>query len=162
MRLTYRLIKRLQASVEHSFVGGSYLTPIALRYDDQDVSRYTVDKTCIFFSFPYFQIADSAFRNHKYRSDGHPPRTVLQTRYRLNRTTDRDQYQCIRRLDNATIDKCIEPKRQGAEAKAHTELLVFIPQLWGLIIGLGKAFVPELLTKMADGRRQIDHLWFSR
>ena len=42
--LTRRLLKRVCNIAENDFVGGRFLTPVALRYDNQDVSRYTVDK----------------------------------------------------------------------------------------------------------------------
>ena len=51
--LTRHLLKRVHTISERPFVGGSFLTPTTSRYDSQDISKYTVDKTCIFFNFPY-------------------------------------------------------------------------------------------------------------
>ena len=122
--LTRRLIQRVRTVAERDFVGGRFLTPTTIRYDNQDISRYTVDKTCIFFSFPYFNVARPEFRKHfRKTEDQHPPRTLLQSHYRLNKTIDRDEYQCISMLKevNAT----------------EQENLVYVPQLWGVIAGLG-------------------------
>ena len=139
VRLIFRLVKRLQTMAERSFAGGKYLIPLALRYDNQDISKYTIDKTCIFFSFPYFQIAEPSFRRYFGKDyPGHPPRTILQSRYRLNRTIDRDRYQCIRLLNNATLDSCMTPEGRNAHKKRPTNMLVYIPQLWGLITGPGR------------------------
>lgn len=124
--LTRRLLKRVRNIAEREFIGGKFLTPLALRYDNQDVSKYNVDKTSIFFSFPYFLVANAALRKHFEKDDSrHPTRTLLQSHYRLNKTVDRDKDQCISLLKNGTV------------ATATVEDLVFVPQLWGIIDGLG-------------------------
>ena len=139
--LTKRLLGRVRSTSEKSFVGGKYLVPTALRYDNQDVSRYTVDKTCIFFSFPYFLVADSSFREYAAKGkEEHPPRTLLQSRYRLNKTIERDEKQCIRLLDGKGVTSSIAVQA-GDEISIPakgTQHLVYVPQLWGVIIGLGK------------------------
>lgn len=135
-------MNRLRVGAERTFAGGNYLIPLALRYDDQDVSRYTVDKTCIFFSFPYFQVADTSFRLHLDKEDnGHPPRTILQSHYRLNKTVERDRFQCIRLLEDRTLESCIEvePQKVGKVLDRKKKYLVYVPQFWGLIVGLGKS-----------------------
>lgn len=138
--LTRRLLKRVRKNAERDFVGGRFLTPLALRYDNQDVSRYTVDKTCIFFTFPYFLLANPALRKHFEQGDSrHPSRTLLQSHYRLNKTIDRDEDQCISLLKDDTIASLIDapykPKRLWS---SHTDdHLVFVPQFWGIIDGLG-------------------------
>ena len=140
--LTRRLIQRVRTVAERDFVGGRFLTPTAIRYDNQDISRYTVDKTCIFFSFPYFNVNKPEFRKHfRKRENQHPPRTLLQSHYRLNKTTDRDEYQCISMLKNlnSTEQEKPEPekrKRRGCRLQTITDL-VYVPQLWGVIAGLG-------------------------
>ena len=139
--LTRRLLKRVRKNAERDFVGGRFLTPLALRYDNQDVSRYTVDKTCIFFTFPYFLMANPGLRRHFEKGDSrHPPRTLLQSHYRLNKTIDRDEDQCISLLKDDTIASLIsapyKPKRLWSR---HTDdYLVFVPQFWGIIDGLGR------------------------
>lgn len=115
--------------------------PLALRYDNQDVSKYTVDKTCIFFSFPYLCLDTVDLR--KYYEKGyvdHPPRTLLQSRYRLNKTKDRDRLQCVRwlkgpKLESRVLASELDKKRLS---KKKVQELFYVPQLWGLIVGLGK------------------------
>ena len=139
--LTRRLLTRLRTIAEKPFVGGSYLTPLALRYDNQDVSRYTVDKTCIFFSFPYLAMAAPDFRTHfpKGRRE-HPPRTLLQSHYRLNNTKDRDHFQCIKLLKSHEVRAYVTTSdgedRSRIPAK-KTQQLLYVPQFWGIIVGLG-------------------------
>ena len=138
--LTRRLLERVRKIAERDFVGGRFLTPVALRYDYQDVSRYTVDKTCIFFSFPYFLIAKPGLRKHFNKDDPqHPPRTLLQSHYRLNKTVDRDEDQCISLLRGGTIASLINaPKKPKRSWSSRTvENLIFVPQFWGIIDGLG-------------------------
>ena len=139
--LTRRLLKRVRNVAERDFVGGRFLTPVALRYDNQDVSRYTVDKTCIFFSFPYFLVAKPGLRKHFDKDDSrHPPRTLLQSHYRLNRTVDRDEDQCISLLKAGALASLINApyKPKPFWSSGTTDHLVFVPQFWGIIDGLGK------------------------
>lgn len=139
--LTRRLLKRLRKVAEKPFVGGSYLTPLALRYDDQDVSRYTVDKTCIFFSFPYLAMAALDFRKPfpKGRHE-HPPRTLLQSHYRLNNTTDQDPFQCINLLKGHEVRahvKTLDEEDKSRLLAKKSQQLLYVPQFWGIIVGLG-------------------------
>lgn len=139
--LTRRLLTRLRTVAEKPFVGGSYLTPLALRYDNQDVSRYTVDKTCIFFSFPYLAMAAPDFRNHFPKGHHeHPPRTLLQSHYRLHNTTERDHFQCIKLLKGPEIGayvKTLDGEDKSMFTAKKTQQLLFVPQFWGIIVGLG-------------------------
>ena len=139
--LTCRLLKRLSTVAEKPFAGGRYLTPLALRYDNQDVSRYTVDKTCIFFSFPYLAMATSEFRKHFSKGHyEHPARTLLQSHYRLNKTTDRDKFQCVRLLKGREVESYIKLSDEGDRSNLsgkQTQQLLYVPQLWGIIVGLG-------------------------
>lgn len=145
--LTRRLLKRLRTVAERPFVGGSYLTPLTLRYDNQDVSRYTVDKTCIFFNFPYLTMATPEFRKHFSKGDyDHPPRTLLQSHYRLNNTTDRDHFQCIRLLKNQevrTYVKNFEAEDNSDFLGKKSQQLLYVPQFWGMIVGLGTLFCDQ-------------------
>ena len=139
--LTRRLLKRLRTVAERSFAGGRYLTPLALRYDSQDVSRYTVDKTCIFFSFPYLTMATPEFRRHFSKGHHeHPPRTLLQSHYRLHKTTDRDHFQCIRLLKGREVESYVETVDRGEKSSfmgKKAQQLLYVPQFWGIIVGLG-------------------------
>ena len=141
--LMRRLIKRVRNTAEREFVGGRYLKPVALRYDNQDISKYTVDRTCIFFCFPYFMVAKPGFRELFEKNDSrHPPRTLLQSQYRLNSTVDRDQEQCISLLRGGTVTTLINQsdnhrRRLWRRSGSKIEDLVYVPQLWGMIDGLG-------------------------
>ena len=139
--LTRRLLERVRNTAEKSFVGGKFLVPTALRYDNQDMSRYTVDQTCIFFCFPYFSVAEPSYGEYAGKdSSEHPPRTLLQSRYRLNKTTDRDKKQCIRLLTNKAVSSSdvARKARRISLPFQETGQLVYVPQLWGVLIGLGK------------------------
>ena len=175
--LTKRLLTTLEKVSERMYVGGRYLVPLSLRYDNQDVSKYTIDKTCIFFCFPYVSLAPETCRKYYERGESkHPPRTLLQSHYRLNKTEDRDSLQCISWLEQDQVGRCIfqhkpvlsnqsdtgltpsqtgilmedlprnrsepseESKRKlGFVNRKSTKQLFFVPQFWGLIVGLGKA-----------------------
>ena len=164
--LTRRLLKRLRTVAERPFVGGRYLTPLTLRYDNQDVSRYTVDKTCIFFSFPYLAMATPDFRKHFSKGfHEHPPRTLLQSRYRLNNTTDRDHFQCISMLKGSEVRthvKTLDRDSNSDSLGKKTQQLLYVPQFWGIIIGLGTLFCNQWnsLLNMAElSDRHLDHEW---
>ena len=114
--------------------------PSALRYDSQDVSKYNIDKTCIFFCFPYLCLDTVELRDYYTKCDlQHPPRTLLQSRYRLNETQGRDELQCVRWLKPEKLEACVTAFEGDKEklSKKKVEELFFVPQFWGLIVGLG-------------------------
>ncbi len=115
--------------------------PLALRYDNQDVSKYTVEKTCIFFSFPYLCLDAVGLRKYYDKNNvEHPPRTLLQSHYRLNKTEDRDKLQCIKWLEAHKLTSCIvasEPEKEKW-SRSQVEELFYVPQFWGLIVGPGE------------------------
>ncbi|KAL8691006.1 MAG: hypothetical protein Q9218_003682 [Villophora microphyllina] len=136
--LTKRLIKRVQLISERPFVGGSFLKPAVTRYDMLNDSRLARDKSCAFLNFPYFLVKKAEKGVKFVKGDTrHPTRTLLQSRYRLNETTERDKSQCIRMLDAKSLESCIEAP--GAESRPLTrrvdEDLIYVPQLWALIMG---------------------------
>ena len=160
----YGLIKRLTTRLERvsqrSFVGGRYLVPLALRYDNQDVSKYNVDKTCIFFSFPYLCLDGVELRDYYTKQDvEHPPRTLLQSHYRLNKTEDRDDDQCVRWLKPEKLSARVTapPKVKTKLYKKRVKELFFVPQFWGLIIGLGTCFPPRTI-QLLRLCRYVDHI----
>ena len=156
--LTKRLKAKLERISERNFVGGRYLEPLTLRYDSQDVSKYSVDKTCIFFTFPYLCVAPKSLSQYKEAGDpAHPARTLLQSHYHLNETTDRDNHQCITWLQPEKLRKYItaigsdSTSGQSLDAWSLMGLrsrlkqwhsldnpveLFYVPQYWGLIVGL--------------------------
>ena len=139
--LAKRLTTTLRRLSERTFIGGRYLVPLSMRYDNQDVSKYTIDRTCIFYSFPYLCLDLKARRKYYTKQDEkHPARTLLQSNYRLHDTEDRDDYQCLTWLKPGKLRSCMNaPDAEVAEltGKKARELF-FVPQFWGLIVGLGK------------------------
>ncbi|KAL8827034.1 MAG: hypothetical protein Q9191_003431 [Dirinaria sp. TL-2023a] len=138
--LTGHLLKKLKTSYEHAFVGGSFLTPTAVRYDMIDSSRYGVDKCYIFLNFPYFTVKKAQQRFGFDKGDPrHPTRTILQSRYRLNKTTEKDKSQCIRMLDAGALKSCIEAPTADTTKLTRKPIdeLVYVPQMWALTMGQG-------------------------
>lgn len=137
--LTYRLLKKVTLESERRFVGGKFLTPRALRYDSLDSSKYSADKCCIFLAFPYFAImGEQPKKTFVKVAKEHPTRTLLQSNYRLNDTTERDKNQCIRILTKKSLRSCIEAEEEEVSkiSRKVQEELIFVPQLWALIPGL--------------------------
>ena len=144
--LTRRLLKRIQDQHQRPFIGGSFLTPIARRYIVLDDSKYSPDRCCIFLSFPYFAVTKPKAENPFVKGDPkHPVRTLLQSHYRLNKTVERDKDQCIRLLQGKELKSCIDAPDMETDHlnNEETKELIYVPQLWGLIIGLGKVLPPD-------------------
>lgn len=154
--LSKRLLKRVRLVTERDFVNGRFLTPTVMRYDMHDASRYGHGRSCMFVSFPYFDVSETRERGKFRKGDAsHPIRTLLQSHYRLNETVDRDESQCIRTIGAPALKSCI----QGGDTKrlchkAHAEL-IYVPQMWALVIGLG-----HMLTAgpISDGALQTSEL----
>ena len=139
--LTKRLINRVRLISERSFVHGSFLNPTSIRYDMLDDSIYNKDKCSIFLGFPYFAVKkpDEKLSAFSKGAPQHPARTLLQSRYRLNKTTKRDESQCITELNGDQLISCIKALPQATAHLTHkkVEEIIYVPQLWTLIIGLG-------------------------
>ena len=146
--LSRRLLKRIQVQHQRPFVGGSFLTPVARRYIVLDDSKYSADRCCIFLSFPYFAVTEPQAENPIAKGESkHPMRTLLQSHYRLNKTVERDKDQCIKLLRGKNLKSCIEaPDMETAHLNSReTKERIYVPQLWGLIIGLSKSFPSDLI-----------------
>ena len=136
--LTHRLLERVKSLHERLFVGGSFLNPTAIRYDLHDTSRYGIDRCSMFVNFPYFTLKKAQQRLRCDRGDSrHPTRTLLQSRYRLNDTTERDKSQAIRMLDAGSLRNCIEAPKADSTHLTQKVVgeLIYVPQLWALIMG---------------------------
>lgn len=68
----------------------------------------------------------------------HPVRTLLQSSYRLNDTAERDKFQCIRMLRREVLRSCIDASESylSQVSRKVKEELIYVPQLWMLVIGL--------------------------
>ena len=146
--LTRRLLNRVRDQHQRPFIGGSFLTPVALRYIVLDDSKYSPDRCVIFLSFPYFAVTKpQAGKLFKKGDPKHPVRTLLQSHYRLNETVERDKNQCIGLLKGKKLKSCIDaPDKETAHLNSKkTKELICVPQLWGLIIGLSKLLPSDLI-----------------
>ena len=131
----------MRTEAQRPFAGGSFLTLTAFRYDILDDSRYSADKCCIFLSFPYFAVAKPQAKKSFGKGDlRHPMRTLLQSHYRLNDTSEKDREQCIRMLDGETLKSCINAlKAEVAQLSCGVNgEVVHVPQMWALVLGLSK------------------------
>ncbi|KAL9015887.1 MAG: hypothetical protein Q9185_006743 [Variospora sp. 1 TL-2023] len=138
--LSKRLLNRVRRVTQREFVNGSFLTPKVMRYDMHDASSYGHNKCCMFISFPYFAVNEAQERSSFNKGDArHPVRTLLQSRYRLNETIDKDESQCIRTVGTAALKSCIHNASKNdvdrLDRTAHTEL-IYVPQMWALVMGL--------------------------
>ena len=151
--LTKRLLKRVQSVSERAFVAGSFLTPTALRYIMLDDSRYGVDTRCVFLAFPYFEVKKTAKKMIFGKGDPrHPTRTLLQSRYRLNETTDRDKSQCIRMLDGRALQsyvKVAQPANSTGVTEKIEDELIYVPQMWALIVDQDHLITSASMTHQA-------------
>ena len=137
--LICRFLKNVSLESGRRFVGGNFLTPGALRYDSLDRSKYIAYKCCIFLAFPYFGIMGEQLEKTFVKgAKQHPTRTLLQSNYRLNDTTERDKNQCIRIPTNKNLRSCVEAEEEKISkiSRKVNEELIFVPQLWALIPGL--------------------------
>jgi hypothetical protein len=136
--LTRRLLKRVFATDERDFIGGKFLAPGATRYDGQ--SKNDDEKPCTFFNFPYFSVERPHGRTPSQvqpvgSNRGHPVRTLLQSRYRLEATDARDQDQSITKLTRREVNTCIRPSFNYARQDINnnkSKPIIHVPQLWCL------------------------------
>ena len=154
--LSRRLLKRIQVQHQRPFVGGSFLAPVARRYIILDDSKYSADRCCIFLSFPYFAVTEPQAETPIVKGESkHPVRTLLQSHYRLNETVERDKNQCIKLLQGKNLKSCIEPPDLQTAHLNSREIKerIYVPQLWGLIIGLSKPSPSNLIFDEAKSYR---------
>ena len=138
--LTQRLLKRVWTSGERDFIGGRFLRPTAIRYDGQPKATTEEARPCTFFNFPYLALDSHRLKTcedgphgcYKAGSDGHPKRTLLQSRYRLESTATREESQSITTLSRQELAKCVRPahKQENLSASMGALPLVYVPQLW--------------------------------
>ncbi|KAL8889780.1 MAG: hypothetical protein Q9215_002968 [Flavoplaca cf. flavocitrina] len=136
--LSKRLLNKVRVVAERSLLNGSFLTPWAMRYDLRDSLWYKGSMCCIFVNFPYFAMGEERKQSMFEKGDDrHPIRTLLQSRYRLNETVDRDKLQCVRTISGSALKSCIRAPGKETEhlgRKANDEL-IYVPQMWTLIMG---------------------------
>jgi hypothetical protein len=158
--LTRRLLKRVKASEEREFVGGKFLLPTTIRYDGQPKAPNEEVRPCTFFNFPYFSLDKHRVKGCKNCAnagkDGHPKRTLLQSRYRLESTAIKDKSQSITTLELEDVAKCLKPTNKQHTLSASNDVfpIIHVPQLW--VASLSGGNHPprfrslSILTRLAD------------
>ena len=153
--LTRRLLRRVRTESERHFVEGRFLAPRALRYDSLDSSKYSSDKCCIFLAFPYFEVMKERAKTVPLMdTEEHTVRTLLQSLYRLSDTTERDNTQSIRMLTQKSLSSCIQAEDGDAKLSKETrEYLIYVPQLWAIILGLDRLMtIGSISDRSLQGR----------
>ncbi|KAL8872906.1 MAG: hypothetical protein Q9174_001543, partial [Haloplaca sp. 1 TL-2023] len=162
---TKRLLKRVQLVSERAFVAGSFLTPTAVRYIMLNDSRYGVDKRSVFIAFPYFEVKKPGMKMMFEKGDSkHPTRTLLQSRYRLNETTDRDKWQCIRMLDGRALRSYVKIPQPATKRDLTNNIedeIIYVPQMWALVVDQDHLITtgpvtPEALQGPTFGLEDLD------
>ena len=117
LALAARLLNKVRKTCEKQFIHGRYLKPIVLVYDGADPEEDSEEpKTATFISLPIFTTDVPKRHTSTKEDEGHPVRALLQSRYRLESTKNRDKGQVIRKIER------------------HSDHVVHVPQIWALII----------------------------
>ena len=117
LALAARLLNKVRKTCEKQFIHGRYLKPIVLVYDGADPEEdFEEPKTATFISLPIFTTEVPKRHTSTKEDEGHPVRALLQSRYRLESTKNRDKGQVIRKIER------------------HSDHVVHVPQIWALII----------------------------
>jgi hypothetical protein len=139
----------VKTDAERRFIKGSFLQPCVHRYDGQhgvtgEATKKKDDTSCLFFNFPYICLQDpgditsASSEDISYGNPYHPMRTLLQSQFRLSNTTDRDEHQSLKYLTRTVLDQHSKlTKHQIRKSGVGIKERVFVPQLWGLILGEG-------------------------
>ena len=130
LALVGRLLNKVRNTSEKKFVHGRYLKPITLVYEGEDpdlgashhVEERPVRKTATFVSFPVFTTSHPKRHTSTKEFEGHPVRSLLQSRYRLESTRRRDKEQVITKTTSIR------------DQLAHDTHVVHVPQIWALMI----------------------------
>ena len=117
LALAARLLNKVRKTCEKQFIHGRYLKPTVLVYDGADPEEDSEEpKTATFISLPIFTTDIPKRHTSTKEDEGHPVRALLQSRYRLESTKNRDKGQVIRKIQR------------------HSDHVVHVPQVWALII----------------------------
>ena len=116
--LVTKLLQQVQDRVQ-DFVNGKYIEPLTLRYDGEG-SATDVDSPgnhATFVCFPYFDYHPASEICHGRDTRAHRTRALLQTKSRLECTSERDGNQVI------TKNNSLGPSG-----------LIHVPQIWALVV----------------------------
>ena len=113
-----------------------------MRYDLLNRSKYTVDKSCVFLSFPYFSIAKPQKLDAFNKADRvHPVRALFQTQDPLIDTTERDNTQSIKSLKLRNLKPYLGSSATTTPQKTGDPVdeIIHVPQMWALNVGSSKS-----------------------
>ena len=117
LALAARLLGKVRKTCEKQFIHGRYLKPTVLVYDGADPEEDSEEpKTATFITLPIFTIDVPKRHTSTKEDEAHPVRALLQSRYRLESTKNRDKGQVIRKIQR------------------NSDHVVHVPQIWALII----------------------------
>ena len=140
-------MKRVKEVAEEAGFYGSYLNPIAFRFDFSD-SRTGVEKCFTFICFPFFQIGKTLKMRQKRLLEHDPaahPTRLLQLNYRMNDTTKGEETQSIRLLSGQKLKWFVQaPALDTAHLpmKAH-QYSIFVPQMWAVVSDSSKSALSQ-------------------
>ena len=120
--LVMRLFDKVQRTSEQQYIHGKYLEPVTVIYGGEDSHRGPDNrpKTATFICLPFFDVGSLGPSSNATNSQSHPIRALLQTRYRLESTLNRDKTQVIRKLMSHGKQACVQ-----------------LPQLWAVDVNKG-------------------------
>ncbi|KIX98271.1 uncharacterized protein Z520_06351 [Fonsecaea multimorphosa CBS 102226] len=140
-RLTDGLLRRMFSNQEKTFVAGYYLQPGVIRYDGKLPLQDVPDKPCTFVNFPYLCLEDPIKLDELPEEPDpvkrkFPVRSLLQSRYRLQLTHEKDLKQSVSALTNRQVNACIQPAVAHLGSSTTTTekctKIVHAHQLWCL------------------------------
>lgn len=127
------LLETVKSKNEKCFVYGSYLDPIVGQFKpSEDTETDEVNaKTARFYCLPYFSLDEfpSIAPASTQPQNGpriHPVRTLLQTHYQLQSTKNRDERQVARKCNGS-------------------QKVIYVPQVWCLLVNNGKFYILEYI-----------------
>lgn len=134
------LMEKVRKELERPFVHGRYMVPGCIRCDGKDPG--SVDKEDIWatwISVPYFTL--SSLQGDRNASSGfgsqlHPIRTLLQTQYEGQSTSDPDMGQYLKLHDGGKVPKTLH-----------------VPQIWFLVLGAGQKILVWTALCVVDKKR---------
>ena len=135
-----QLLNKVQKTSEKKFVYGRYLKPTTVVYYGEESSGAVrkISKTATFVSLPVFWLERPREHTSTKDSAGHPSRALLQSRYRLETTENRDQEQVI------------------AKSRPNEKRIVHVPQIWALIINRSMYITNTKASQMVSLILNID------
>ncbi|KAI9831689.1 MAG: hypothetical protein M1819_004755 [Sarea resinae] len=115
--LILRILNKTRRDSTKSFVHGSYLEPNASCYRGVDLQTEGSGISATFLCLPYFSCRPPTSYSFKKGDRIYPVRALLQSRYRLESTQQREKKQAICSLENLSQSE-----------------IIHVPQLWSLVV----------------------------